>query len=246
VLVTGGSGGIGGAILDALEAADYDVVFTYSGSRPTDGRLGARPDGRAPTAMHCDFADPESTRAFCERIRAAEPFYGLVHAAGVTHDMVAAATCVESAKVAMDINFWSLVAVVGAVLRGMTAARAGRIVGIGSVVAHRASRGTGVYAATKAAMEAFLRSIVDEASHRGVTVNTVIPGYIDTRMLEPFRADRPRLESSIPAKRYGTPGDVAAVVAFLLSASASYVNGAAIVVDGGLSAAFQISPAKRP
>lgn len=241
VLVTGGATGIGRAVVSALAAAGYDVDFTFHRSAETartvevesNERSGGRVEGHA-----VDLADPEQVRAFCARL-AERSYYGLVHNAGRTCDGLASTDVRENGGLAcMEVNFWSALELIRTLLGPMRRGRAGRIVLVGSIAARRGSQGNGRYAATKAALEGYMRSLVPEVARRAITVNCVAPGFIETRMLEGFSARRDELMRSIPARRYGAPDEVAAAVAYLLSDAAGYVNGATLVIDGGLSSSL--------
>ena len=122
----------------------------------------------------------------------------------------------------------------------MLRARSGRIVVIGSVMGLHASQGNAAYAASKAALLSYVRTLAIESAKRGVTVNYVAPGFVDTEMMAPYAAYRPGIEARIPAGRFASPEEIASVVAFLASAGAGYVNGAYIPVDGGLTASLGI------
>ena len=143
----------------------------------------------------------------------------------------------------MQVNFFAFVRIARAVVRPMLRARSGRIVVIGSVVGQVASQGTAAYGATKAALLAYVRTLAIESAKRGVTVNCVAPGFVDTAMMEPYAAYRATTETRIPAGRYARPEEIAAVVAFLVSPEASYITGALIPVDGGLTASIGITRA---
>jgi NAD(P)-dependent dehydrogenase (short-subunit alcohol dehydrogenase family) len=243
VLVVGGGRGIGAAIVAALVAARCDVVFTYrSSAGEADAlarRLRAAHPGASVEARPLDLADRAAIDAFCASI-ADEAWRGYVHAAGQPHDALAAMIAQDRAEAAMQVNFWSMTRIAGGLARGMTARRSGRIVAVGSLAAHRASQGNGVYAASKAALLAYVRTLAIETAKRGVTVNYVAPGFVDTAMMDAYGDRRAAIEKQIPAGRFAQAAEVAAVVAFLMSDAASYVTGAVIPVDGGLGAALNV------
>jgi NAD(P)-dependent dehydrogenase (short-subunit alcohol dehydrogenase family) len=144
------------------------------------------------------------------------------------------------AEQAMQVNYFSFTRIARAVVRPMMRARFGRIVAIGSVIGQLASQGNAAYGATKAALLAYVRALAIESARRGVTVNYLAPGFVDTEMLAPFAAYRGATEARIPAGRFARPEEIASVAAFLVLPEAGYINGAYIPVDGGLTASIGI------
>lgn len=225
VLVTGGGRGIGAAIVANLAAAGFAVDYTHR--RSTSAGPGS--------PIECDLSDRAAVDALA--VRAADAgYYAFVHNAGATYDRLAAMVDQDQAEAVMQVNFWAMTRLVKAVVRPMTAAGGGRIVLVGSVAALAGGRGNAIYAASKAAALGYLRTLVQEVARKGVTANYVAPGFVDTEMLAGYAAHRTRLEGQIPAGRYARAEEVAAVVGFLVSDAAAYVNGAVLPVDGGLSA----------
>jgi NAD(P)-dependent dehydrogenase (short-subunit alcohol dehydrogenase family) len=239
VLVTGGGRGLGAAIVRALVAAEHDVDFTYRAS--TDAaealteELAAAYPARRIRAHSVDLSEKGSLDIFCEAIEK-EGFFGFVHNAGQPYDALAAMMAQDKAEAAMQVNFWSMTRLAKTVLRGMIRARAGRIVAIGSVAALQGNPGNAAYAASKGALLSYCRTLAIETAKRGITVNTVAPGFIDTEMMAPYANYRAGMEKQIPAGRFAKPEEVAGVVAFLMSPPAAYITGALLPVDGGLTA----------
>ncbi len=238
ILVTGGGKGVGAAIVRALVAAGHDVDFTYRSSGDAakalaDELMAAHP-GRSIKAHEVDLADKTALESFCEAIEG-ESFFGLIHNAGQPYDALAAMMQQDKAEAAMQVNFWSLTRIAKSVMRGMIRAKAGRIVAIGSVAALQGNPGNAAYAASKGALISYCRTLSVETAKRGVTVNVVAPGFIDTDMMAPYAAYRENMEKQIPAGRFAKPEEIAGLAAFLMSEPAAYITGTVLPIDGGLT-----------
>ncbi len=231
-LVIGGRRGIGAAVVETLAAKGFAVTYTY--------RTDAGPFDAAIVGLQLDLADRAAVDAFATAQEDAPAWDALVHVGGTTYDSLAATMDQDKAEAVMQVNFFAFVRIGRAVVRPMMRARAGRIVAIGSVIGQLASQGNAAYAASKAALLAYVKSLAIESARRGVTVNYVAPGFVDTDMMAPFADYRKPTEGRIPAGRFAKPREIADVVAFLASPEASYVNGAYIPVDGGLTASAGI------
>lgn len=227
-LVIGGRRGIGAAVVTALAERGFAVTYTYrtdTGDFPPDVQ-----------ALPLDLADKAAVEAFATGLEDGPAWDALVHVGGTTYDALAAMMDQAQAELVMQVNHFSFARIARAVVRPMMRARHGRIVAIGSVIGQVASQGNAAYGASKAALLSYVKTLAIESARRGVTVNYIAPGFVDTEMMAPFAAYRQPMEQRIPAARFARPEEIAAVAAFLVSREASYVNGAMIPVDGGLTA----------
>jgi NAD(P)-dependent dehydrogenase (short-subunit alcohol dehydrogenase family) len=227
----------------ALASAGHDVTFTYrSASAEADALLNAiraaHPD-QTFGALAIDLADKAAVDAFVKDAER-ESFSAFVHNAGQSYDSLAMMMDQTKAEAAMQVNFWSFTRVGGVLTRQMMRSRDGRVVVIGSITALQANQGNAAYAASKAALLGYVRTLAIELARTGVTVNYVAPGFIDTEMMAPYAKYREQMESQIPARRFAKPEEVADLVAYLLTPPASYITGAVLPIDGGLSAAIGI------
>ena len=242
-IVTGGGSGLGAAIVSTLVGSGYDVEFTYRSAADEAARLvsdleAAHPE-RTINAVKLDLADLEAVDEYAERIAETEP-YGLVHNAGQSYDALAAMLSQEKAEAAMQVNFWSFTRLAKGIVRGMMRARDGRIIAIGSVAAMNGNPGNAAYAASKGALMSYCRTLSMETAKRGITVNVVAPGFIDTAMMAPYADYREQMESQIPVGRFAQTHEIASIVAYLAGPDAAYLTGAVLPVDGGLSASLGI------
>jgi 3-oxoacyl-[acyl-carrier protein] reductase len=237
ILVTGGGKGVGAAIVRTLVGQGFDVDFTYRSSE-TEATELARSlalGGRSVQALRLDLSLKEAVDAFA---RACEetPYHGIVHNAGQPYDALSMMLDQAKAEAAMQVNFWAFTRLIKSLSRSMMRARSGRVAVIGSVTALQANQGNAAYAASKAALLGYCRTLAIETAKRGITVNYVAPGFIATDMMSAYETYREKMESQIPVGRFAKPEEVAAVVGFLMSDAAAYVTGAVIPVDGGLTA----------
>lgn len=244
VLVTGGGRGIGEQIVRTLASAEYDVAFTYRSATAEADALSRDLHERYPaqtfTSLRADLAVREEVEALATDLADGPELYGFVHNAGASYDALGAMIDQARAEELMQVNFWSMTRLIKAAVRSMIRAKSGRIVGIGSITAHQGAQGNATYAATKGAMASYMKTLSVEIARKGVTANVVAPGYVDTEMLAPYRANREAVEKQIPAGRFAEADEIASLVCYLLAPEAAYITGAEIPIDGGLTAAIGI------
>ncbi len=233
-IVTGASRGIGLSIARSLAAAGATVACVSRGVEGAEKAADSL-DGEA-RGYACDVSDPEACKALVSGV---EDDLGppdiLVNNAGVTRDNVLLRMKDEEWATVLDTNLTGAFNMTRALARGMMRRKAGRIINIASVVGLTGNRGQANYAASKAGLVGFSKSVALELSSRGVLVNVVAPGFIDTDMTAELGEDtRAELAERIPLGRIGNTDDVAGVVRFLAGPAAGYMTGQVLVVDGGM------------
>ncbi len=236
-LVSGASRGIGKAIADMLGAQGATVVgtaTTESGASAISQRFDE--SGTKGQGMRLDVGDEASVEAVIKEI---SEIYGaitiLVNNAGITRDNLLMRMKADDWAAVLDTNLTSVYRLSKACLRAMMKAKTGRIINIASVVGASGNAGQTNYAAAKAGMFGFTKSLAQEVGSRGITVNAVAPGFIDTDMTRELPdAQREVLLGNIPLGRLGRPEEIASVVAFLASDAADYITGETLHVNGGM------------
>lgn len=225
VLITGGNRGIGLAIARHLADAGDRVAVTYRSGEPPEGLL----------AVRCDITDNEQVDLAFKQVEEQHgPVEILVANAGIAKDQLLMRMAEDDFTSVLDTNLTGAFRVTKRATRGMLRAKKGRVVLISSAVALRGESGQANYAASKAGLIGFARSMARELGSRGITFNVVAPGLTETAMSEQLTDEqRERLKGQIPLGRLARPEEVAATVAFLASDAASYITGAVVPVDGG-------------
>jgi len=226
VLVTGGNRGIGLAIARRLAAAGDSVTVSSRSGDPVDGL----------SVVPCDVRDAVSVDEAFSVVEAAQgPVEVLVANAGVTKDQLLALMSEDDFSGVVDTNLAGAYRTAKRAVRGMMRMRRGRLIFVSSVVGLYGSAGQANYAASKAGLVGFARSLARELGSRNITANVVAPGFVDTAMTAVLPDDRKQaILSAVPLGRFAAADEVAAVVEFLASEAAAYITGAVIPVDGGL------------
>ena len=234
-LVTGASGGIGAAIARVLHT--QGAVVALSGTRVKALEALAVALGERAHVCPADLRDPAAAEALVGAAEAAAgPLHVLVNNAGLTKDGLALRMKDEDWASVLDVDLGAPFRLARAALRGMLRRRAGRIIGIGSVVGTTGNPGQANYAAAKAGLVGMSKALAQEVGSRGITVNVVAPGFIETAMTEGLTAEqKARLVGAIPLGRMGQPEDVAAAVLWLASDEAAWVTGTTLHVNGGMA-----------
>jgi 3-oxoacyl-[acyl-carrier protein] reductase len=234
-LVTGASGGIGAEIARVLHGAG--AVVGLSGTRVEPLEALAADLGARAHVLPCNLSDPEAVEGLVKRaVEAMGSVDVLVNNAGITKDGLVMRMSDADWQAVIDVNLTATFRLCRAAIRGMMKARWGRIVNISSVVGTTGNAGQVNYAASKAGMVGLSKSLAAEVASRGITVNCVAPGFIETAMTDKLNDDqRQGILGAVPAGRMGRPEEIAAAVLYLASAEAGYVTGATLHVNGGMA-----------
>jgi 3-oxoacyl-[acyl-carrier protein] reductase len=233
-LITGASGGIGGAIAKTLHAAGVKTVISGTRKEALDA-LNAELGGTA-IVLTCNLSDPASIDTLLKDAEAALGSIDiLVNNAGVTRDNLSLRMKDEEWQQVIDVNLTATFRLVRGAMKGMLKRRSGRVINVTSIVGTMGNPGQANYCASKAGITGMSKAIAQEVASRNVTINCIAPGFIKTAMTDALNEDqRKRITGSIPAQRLGLPEDVAGAVLFLASDAANYITGQTIHVNGGL------------
>ena len=234
-LVTGASGGIGADIARGLHAAG--AIVGLSGTRVAPLEALAAELGERAHILPCNLSDMEAVVALPKQaIEAMGSVDILVNNAGITRDNLFMRMSDEEWQSVLDVNLTATMKLCKGVIRGMMKARWGRIVNVSSIVGATGNPGQANYAASKAGMIAMGKSLAYEVASRGITVNAIAPGFIETAMTDKLTDDQKAgILGQVPAGRMGAPNEIAAAVIYLSSVEASYVTGATLHVNGGMA-----------
>ena len=239
-LITGGSGGIGRATARALADDGWSVALGWSTSEAAAVETAEAivAGGGKAVAIQLNVTDEDAVSSAFESVATSlGPVNGLVNNAGMTKDGLTIKYPKETFEKTLAINVTGSFLCTKAALRGMIRARWGRIVNVSSAVALRGNPGQAAYTASKAGLVGMTRSICREVASRGITVNAVCPGVVDTEMISDLPdGQMAAMIEATPVGRMATPEEIATVVRFLMSDGASYVTGAVVPIDGGLTA----------
>jgi 3-oxoacyl-[acyl-carrier protein] reductase len=237
-LVTGSSRGIGAEIARALAADSWSVGVNYNvdadGARSVVEQIAA--GGGQALEIQADVADESSVERMFDTLEERfGPVLVLVNNAGIRHDRLAQGLSREDWGRVVDVNLHGAFHTIHRAVGPMSQNRFGRIVNVSSISANRPQPGQAAYAASKAGLEGLTRTVAQEVSRRGVTVNAIAPGLVETDFI-PEQMESDAAKTAVPARRLGEPREVAALVSYLVSEEAGYISGTVITMDGGFSA----------
>ncbi len=230
-LVTGGSGGIGEATIARLVADGHKVYFTYSSNQAKAEQLTAEFG-----AIGIQYRFGDDVQAVIEQIKTAEGRLDiLINNLGITNDKLLIKMSTEDFTNVLNVNVVSMFEFTKAASKLMSRKKYGRIVNVSSIVGVTGNVGQANYAASKAAMVGFTKSVAKEYARKNITVNAIAPGFIETAMTDSLSEEVKQLSlGKIAMQRYGQPSEVASVISFLASDDAAYVTGQNLIVDGGM------------
>jgi 3-oxoacyl-[acyl-carrier protein] reductase len=243
VLVTGGSRGIGRAVAlgFAARGASVAIVYVKNHEAAEETVKQIEEAGARGVAIPCDVRDWEAVQKTVEKINdQLGDINILVNCAGIVRDDLLVSMSIEDWRSVIETNLNGAFYFMRAVVEKMVLRREGRIINISSLAAERGGKGQANYAASKAGLQALTRAAALELGAKGITVNAIAPGMVLTEMSATVRdLAGPRLEKSVPMRRFAKPEDIVGAVLFLASPDASYINGVVIAVDGGLGSTVQ-------
>jgi acetoacetyl-CoA reductase len=231
-LVTGGTAGIGAAVAEALQVAGYRVAANYASNAAVANAFASR---TGIPAFAWNVADPAACHEGVARVQAElGPVEVLVNNAGITRDAMLHKMSVEQWRTVLDVNLGGCFNMCRAVIEGMRERRFGRIVNMGSVNGLSGQAGQCNYAATKAGLVGFTKSVALEGASRNITANVLAPGYTDTAMVGAVPADAlAQILKAVPAGRLATPEEIARCVVFLVADEAAFITGITLSINGG-------------
>ncbi|HEY7760951.1 MAG TPA: acetoacetyl-CoA reductase [Burkholderiales bacterium] len=238
VLVTGGMGGLGESICTKMADAGYQVIVTYSPGNTKSGEwlAGMRARGYTFHAYQCDVGDYDSCTSAVRKIEAdIGPVDVLVNNAGITRDVTFKKMTKADWDAVLRTNLDSVFNMTKQVMDGMAERGWGRVINVSSVNGQKGAFGQTNYSAAKAGMHGFTKALALEVAKKGVTINTISPGYIGTKMVTAIREDilTDKILPQIPIGRLGKPEEVAGLIIYLASDEAAFVTGANISINGG-------------
>ena len=231
-LVTGGTAGIGAAVAEALSATGYRVASNYATNTQAAEAFAAR---TGIPVFAWNVADPAACKSGVARVEAAlGPLEVLVNNAGITRDAMLHKMTFEQGREVLDVNLGGCFNMCRAVIEGMRERRFGRIVNMGSVNGQSGQAGQTNYAATKAGLVGFTKSLALEGASRNITANVVAPGYTDTAMVGAVPPDAlAQVLKAVPMGRLATPAEIARAVVFLAAEESAFISGITLPINGG-------------